>query len=322
MRGNGMPQRHDRRVLLALLVLVAVLAFSGCQAPFQPTVTVRGTVYGEQFAARELGKSVPIPLRATVTCNSTSTDTDSKGAFSFSIPKADYYTCKATAPKYSTVTAGFLGDVSSFSLNFGPTLTDYCDHTTKASVVTCGLLPPATATLRGTVTNAATDAALADVEVQCWNASSDILAGKAPLYTTTSDELGDYVIRNLPAGPLDCVADNDQAVQTINLTPGGTITFDLAACVRGCSTFRYHRGSVVNDLTAYLLFWLPNGYTFEPNGSSSRYERLMEQYFQDVGGTPFYNTLTQYYATVTGPIRNVVTLGGSYVDTQPYPQAG
>ncbi|HEY7339547.1 MAG TPA: hypothetical protein VH591_01590 [Ktedonobacterales bacterium] len=317
-----MPQRHDRRVLLALLVAIAALAFSGCQIPFQPTVTVHGTVYGEQIAARELGKSEPIPLRATITCNDTSTSSDSTGAFSFSVPKADYYTCKATAPKYSTVSAGFLGDVSAFSLTFGPKLIDYCDHASKASVVTCGLLPPATATLRGTVTNAATDAALADVEVQCWDASTDMLADKAPLYTTTSDELGNYIIRNLPAGPIDCVADNDQAVQMINLAPGGTITFDLPACISGCSTFRYHLGSVINDLKVFLVFWLPNGYTFEPSGSSSRYEHLMEQYFQDVGGTSFYNILTQYYATATGPIRNRVTFEGSYVDTHPYPRAG
>jgi carboxypeptidase family protein len=319
-----MPQRHvwRRPLAPALLVAVVALALGGCQAPFQSTVTMHGTVYGEQIAARELGKSVPIPLRATITCNDTSTASDSTGAFSFSVPKADYYTCKATAPNYSSVSAHLFGDVSAFSLTFGPKLVDDCDHGATANVLTCGLLPPATATLRGTVTNAATDAALVDVEVQCWNASTDMLSGKTPLYSTTSDELGNYVIRNMPAGPIDCVAYNDQTVQTINLTPGSTITFDLAACVQGCSTFRYHLGSVVNNLKAFLIFWLPNGYTFEPNGSSSRYEHLMDQYFQDVGGTSFYNILTQYYATTTGPIHNDVTFEGSYVDTHPYPRAG
>ena len=78
----------------------------------------------------------------------------------------------------------------------------------------------------------------------------------------------------------------------------------------------------MHRLTAYLLFWLPGGYVFEPDGNSSRFEHLMEQYFQDVGGTPFYNILSQYYDNPGGPVRNVVTLGGSFVDTQPYPQAG
>jgi hypothetical protein len=71
-----------------------------------------------------------------------------------------------------------------------------------------------------------------------------------------------------------------------------------------------------------LIFWLPKGDSFEPNGSNSRYERLMERYFQDVGGTPFYNILSQYYDDIGGPVRNVVTLGGSYVDTASYAAAG
>ncbi len=48
----------------------------------------------------------------------------------------------------------------------------------------------------------------------------------------------------------------------------------------------------------------------------------MEQYFQDVGGTSFYNILTQYYDALGGPIQNVVTLGGSYVDTAPVSPGG
>ena len=48
----------------------------------------------------------------------------------------------------------------------------------------------------------------------------------------------------------------------------------------------------------------------------------MEQYINDVGGTSFYNVLSQYYDDQGGPVRNVVTLGGSYVDTENYPRAG
>ena len=56
-----MPQRHVRRVPLALALLAAVvaLALGGCQLPFGPQVKVSGTVYGEQIAARQAGRSVP-----------------------------------------------------------------------------------------------------------------------------------------------------------------------------------------------------------------------------------------------------------------------
>ncbi len=277
---------------------------------------------GEQIAARLAGKSVPTPLRATVTCNGASTTADSKGAYSFSVPQASYYTCSATAPQYSRVSANLAGDANAFTLSFGPKLVDSCDHGASANVLTCGVIPPATAILRGTVTNAANDEALTYVEVQCWNSATDVLSDKPVLFTTNTDDLGNYVLRNLPAGPYSCVANTDQTVQMTTLAPGKTTTLDLPACERGCTPFRYHSGDVVSRLTAYLVFWLPPGYTFEPNGSSSRYEQLMEQYFQDVGGTSFYNILTQYYDALGGPIQNVVTLGGSYVDTHPYPQAG
>lgn len=318
-----MPHRRGRRVLSALLItIVAVLALGGCLASCGSQVTVSGKVFGELIAARQVGKSVPIPLRATITCNSTSTTSNDKGEYSFSVPKASFYTCKATAPKYSTVTANLFGEVSKFSLTFGPKLVDYCDHGASAGVLTCGVLPPATATLRGMVSDAANDQALKYVDVQCWNSARDVLSDKPVLYTTTTNDLGNYVLRNLPAGPYNCVADTDQTVQMTTLAPGATVTMDLSACERDCSPFRYHTGEVIQHMRAYLIFWLPNGRTFEPNGSSSRYEHLMEQYFQDVGGTPFYSILTQYYDTLRGPIHNEETLGGSYVDTQPYPQAG
>ena len=140
--------------------------------------------------------------------------------------------------------------------------------------------------------------------------------------SATTDSRGNYVFHNLAVDPWGCVAGTDQTLQTAALKPGAATTLDIAACTSGCPKFKFHQGTVIHRLTAYLLFWLPNGHIFEPDGSSSRFEHLMEQYFQDVGGTPFYNILSQYYDDQGGPVRNVVTLGGSFVDTQPYPQAG
>ncbi len=320
-----MPQRRRLQVTVALLAVVAVLvlSLSGCQLPFGPQVKVSGTVYGEQVAARQAGKSVPLPLQATITCNGASASSGSDGAFSLSVAQSSNYSCSATAPNYASVTATFSGKGSSFTLAFGPKPAAKCTPGASANVLTCGVLPPATATLRGTVTNAATDQALSHVKVQCWNSALDNISNNgSSRTTTTTDDLGNYVFHNLAVDPYGCVADTDQTLQSTVLTPGKTTTLDIAACESNCPLFKYHQGVVMHHLTVYLIFWLPSGYTFEPNGSSSRFEHLMEQYINDVGGTSFYNVLSQYYDEQGGPVRNVVTLGGSYVDTENYPRAG
>lgn len=320
-----MPRRHSRRAALVVIVAMLALAFSGCQMPFGPHLTVSGTIFGEQVAARQAGKSVPMPLRATITCNGMSAASNGDGTFSISVSQSNKYTCTATAPNYSSVTASFSGKGNAFTLSFGPKRVAQCkSDASAANAMMCGVLPPATATLRGTVTNADTDKALSDVLVKCWSrALDDISTGNGSTrITATTDSLGHYVIRNLPVDPYGCVADTDQTLQTTTLSPGQTTTLDIPVCDSACSHFSYHLGKVVHHLTAYLIFWLPSGYTFEPNGSDSRFQRLLAQYFQDVGGTPFYNILSQYYDDVGGPVRNVATLGGTYLDTASYPKAG
>lgn len=94
---------------------------------------------------------------------------------------------------------------------------------------------------------------------------------------------------------------------------------DIGAAAPAPLTF--HGGSVMTALTAYLIFWLPPGTHFSSPISDANYEQVIEQYFQDVGGTPFYNIVTQYPG-MNGTPPNAVTLGGSVVDTNPYPHAG
>lgn len=319
-----MPRRRSLPASAVLVMMVAVvLALSGCQVPFGPQAHVSGTVYGEEIAAREAGKSVPIPLQATVTCNGVATAAASGGTFSLTVSQASNYNCTATASRYSSVTAHFSGNGSAFALRFGPKRSSGCDNVGSPPVLTCSVLAPATATLRGSVTDVATDKTLAHVTVQCWNAARDITTNDgSSRITTTTDDLGSYVFHDVAVDPYGCVAGNDETLQTTKLTPGNTTTLDISACVSGCSSFKYHQGTVIHHLTAYLIFWLPKASTFEPNGSSARFEGLMSQYFRDIGGTPFYNILSQYYDAQGGPVRNEVTLGGTYVDTQPYPVAG
>ncbi|HEX5441226.1 MAG TPA: hypothetical protein VFW76_10100, partial [Ktedonobacterales bacterium] len=122
-----MPRRHERRLPLALLAAVVALALSGCQLPFGPRVTVSGTVYGEQIAARQAGRSVPVPVQgATITCNGASGSSGSDGVFSLSVAQSNTYNCTATAPKYATVTASFSSKGGAISLTFGPKRVTKC----------------------------------------------------------------------------------------------------------------------------------------------------------------------------------------------------
>ena len=336
-----MPQRRGRRLLVGalvgLLAATALGALSGCQFAFGPQVKISGAIYGEQVAAREAGKSVPTPLQGTVTCNGAATTADSQGVYSISVSQASAYTCIATAPDSGRVTAKVkvpkdakdakdanesIGSIGSIVLNFGPKPLGACTRDDTSGVTTCGVLPPAPASLRGTVTDAATDEAIPNALVKCWSAALDEAPGKPARITATTDSRGSYVLHNLPVGPYGCVADPDQTLQTTTLAPGQTTTLDIPVCTSKCAHFKYRLGNVVHRLTAYLIFWVPGGYSLEPFGSDSRFQQLMGQYMQDVGGTSFYNILTQYYDDTGGPVRNVVTLGGSYVDTERYPHAG
>jgi hypothetical protein len=77
----------------------------------------------------------------------------------------------------------------------------------------------------------------------------------------------------------------------------------------------------MHSFNAYLIFWLPRGATFEPGGSSATFEGLMQRYFRDIGGTPFYGLLAQYFDYQGSP-QNSARLGGVWVDTTPYQHCG
>jgi uncharacterized repeat protein (TIGR01451 family) len=93
------------------------------------------------------------------------------------------------------------------------------------------------------------------------------------------------------------------------------------AASSGPGNLVFHGGPVMTSFTAYLIFWLPPGVHFSSSVSDANYEQLIMRYFQDIGGSPFYNIVTQYPGN-NGTAANAVTLGGAIVDTRPYPRAG
>jgi hypothetical protein len=82
----------------------------------------------------------------------------------------------------------------------------------------------------------------------------------------------------------------------------------------GSDLLIYSGGSVMRNPVNYLIFWQPTGgyATSFPPG----YVAGIEKFFQNVGGTPFYNIVTQYNDTTGAPVPNAASLGApSFVDT-------
>ena len=70
-------------------------------------------------------------------------------------------------------------------------------------------------------------------------------------------------------------------------------------------------GPVMRNPTNYLIFWQPPGRAAFPAG----YQTGIETFFKRVGGTPFYNIVTQYNDKSGNPAPpNATSWGGSWVD--------
>jgi len=79
----------------------------------------------------------------------------------------------------------------------------------------------------------------------------------------------------------------------------------------------YGGGPVMRDPTNYVIIWNPPGATF-----SATYQQLIEQYFKDIGDTPFMEINSQYGDSSGDPVPNTNHFGGTWIDTTAYPQAG
>jgi hypothetical protein len=79
-------------------------------------------------------------------------------------------------------------------------------------------------------------------------------------------------------------------------------------------------GSVMHDVTAHLIFWLPAGYSFAPGvtNGDALHMQLLERLFDDLNGSQTYNIVTQYHDDAYHPNRIQVD---SYLDTRALPHA-
>ncbi|MHB8574495.1 MAG: hypothetical protein ACYDCQ_04100 [Dehalococcoidia bacterium] len=115
-------------------------------------------------------------------------------------------------------------------------------------------------------------------------------------------------------------------VGRVHLFPTRQVAKQLAPTLAAPDTspLLYNGGPIMPQTVNYAIFWLPSGSHFEASGSAAddtRYEGLVQRYFQDIGHSDFYNLLAQYPDTTTTPL-NAASWGGSYVDQTPYTGGG
>ncbi|MGH9125538.1 MAG: Ig-like domain repeat protein [Acidimicrobiales bacterium] len=83
-------------------------------------------------------------------------------------------------------------------------------------------------------------------------------------------------------------------------------------------------GPSIISPTIYNVFWLPSALHYESAASAASdtsYENLLNRWAGDLGGTDYYNIVTQYPGSNGTPM-NSVSFGGSWVDTTAYPHTG
>ncbi len=338
------------RVSACLVVMAMAQLACTLQSPMVPLpaptvrkVVIQGKVYGDSVQQQESGHSTAIPLAATVTCNGVAARAGSDGSYSVSVTVTLRYSCLAAAPGYATGSAILPATTeTAFALSFGPTPAAICFVPLPAGTTTPTTAPRASATasagaggtsaeltcpelhlepgsLTGTISYSDTHKPAPGVTVQCWNPTGGppVNANVYRFYTAETDATGKYTINTLPVDHYMCQAGNDVMPHEVSVGPQVAGGLNITMCQSHCPPVTFHGGSVMHSLTVYLIFWLPHGYRYDVQGSG-HYESLMERYFSDVGGTPFYNIVTQYWDYQTGWMQNSVTLGGTYVDTQPY----
>jgi len=99
-----------------------------------------------------------------------------------------------------------------------------------------------------------------------------------------------------------------------NAGPNAPIAFAPTA-----TNLVYGTGPVMRNPTNYLIFWQPPGRAAFPAG----YQTAIEKFFENIGGTPFYNIVTQYGDSSGNPVPNATSLGApSFTDTTTVPPSG
>ncbi len=128
------------------------------------------------------------------------------------------------------------------------------------------------------------------------------------------------------ASPLDVT---DELGHSAHVFPQiGSVTQPAATTDKGPAL--YHGGPIMRKNTLFTIYWLPSKL---PNGKPatmvSGYQTILNNVAADYMGHDLSSITTEYYQTISGittyvsglpsEVTNTGSLGGTYVDTDPYP---
>ena len=318
----------------SLATIVSVLCLSSLMLVTQTACTftigaistnITGTVYGNSVTLQEQGISKVVPLSgATVRCGSAGAKTNAEGQYSLSVKQASAYDCTAELPLYQSQDDSLdLVHGNHLILNFGPSTESICGVASRStSEEDCQLLNLDSGTVTGSVVSSSGGKPVPNSLVKCVMIDPNALSSSLDNSDGVTDVTGSSGTFNLtlPVGPYTCLSfTNGQTKgrQIVTVAPLATTTTKITSCSHNCHPVTFHGGNVMRTLTAYVIFWLPHGYTFDPGGSDSFYESRMKSFFSDLQGTRYFKLLTQYW-DYQGSIQDQVTLGGAYIDRTPY----
>lgn len=282
-----------------------------------------GVVFANDLKQQEAGRSVAKGIGATVACNGAQTTAGPDGSYSLLVTAAESYRCTVSVgDEYAPLKVLIPAPTTPYlDVNFGPGLPGTCAATGASAVIVCPVLQPQTGLLKGTVTNGDTHTPAAGLQVQCWNAAGGTPADVNPhkYFSATTDAQGSFTLKDVPSDRYDCTVSTDWQLHSIGVAAQITTQLNMQVCHAHCPDITYHNGPVMHTYTVYLIFWLPKGYVYDSLGTAN-FERIVSNYFKDLGGSAYYNIATQYW-DYNGAIQNNVALGGIWNDTQPYPHA-
>jgi hypothetical protein len=145
---------------------------------------------------------------------------------------------------------------------------------------------------------------------------------------------GVYMHRNTPALRLTRLAAATVATISLLLSPllfpVGASAADACKVTTATCIVQYHGGTITPAVHVYTIYWQPSAATYpyeaSGNGASSdaHYMSVLNTFFQSIGGSSYYNILTQYADPTNGAATNSVTLENPtpFIDTNPYPTLG
>jgi hypothetical protein len=116
---------------------------------------------------------------------------------------------------------------------------------------------------------------------------------------------------------------SDEQGNTVHISPTPSMAMTIPPPAGALS---YHGGPIMPSVKLFVIFWVPPTLqNNNPTSLSTKYQNVVKRFATDYPGHGIANNSTQYYSINAGVntyFKNAGSLGGTFVDTNPYPASG